>query len=542
VGRAGLESLVWGSLWYIPHDLDTEAPTDKEPTGVESTARGRGRRPLRAVAGSLLSATRKKLSTGRDMVAGFFAAPAEPKGSPSLAALLSFLWPGLGQLYTRRRRTAVIFAVPALLVTLLLLYALRRGAIVFGVQLFADRTVGLITIALVLVVGAWRLVSVVHAFVGGERHRERRIIERAVLVGLAAVIVVSHVVGGAVLMVYNNAGTKIFTTSPIAAATPSQSLKPGETPGPTGTTVPTPGTGHRVTILFTGVDSGSAAGRDETLYDSIMVVSYDPATNSVQMVSVPRDISNFPLYYGGVAPSSMRINALPTDVEAGFKSPEQGSGKGYATLVNEIQYLVGIHIDYHATMNLDGFVKMINIVGGIDIVNPTAICDCAYGDLSKGGWPGYDWMDGSPYGFSLAAGPQHLDGRHALAYVRSRHSAGDNDFARQSRQQQVLLALLHKMAQPSELLNLPTLIDTVGASVTTNFPGNQVADYVALAQEVPSGNFKQVVLDGVYFWNYLPSGATCLYYNKVADLSRQLFGKDSLWQGKPDPPLTCGTA
>jgi LCP family protein required for cell wall assembly len=365
-----------------------------------------------------------------------------------------------------------------------------------------------------------------------------------VLVGLAAVIVVSHVVSGAVLMIYNNAGTQVFPDNnpQIAAVTPTHSLKPGETPWPTGTTEPTPGIGHRVTILFTGVDSGTAIGRDETLYDSIMVVSYDPATNSVEMVSVPRDISNFPLYFGGVAPSSMRINALATDVEAGFKSPEQGSGKGYTTLVNEIQYLVGIHIDYHATMNLDGFVKMIDIVGGIDIVNPAAICDCAYGDLSKGGWPGYDWMDGSPYGFSLAAGPQHLDGRHALAYVRSRHSAGDNDFARQSRQQQVLLALLHKIAQPSELLNLPSLINTVGASVTTNFPGNQVADYVALAQEVPSGNFKQVVLDGVYFWNYLPSGATCLYYNKVADLSRQLFGHDSLWQGKPDPAFTCGSA
>jgi anionic cell wall polymer biosynthesis LytR-Cps2A-Psr (LCP) family protein len=98
------------------------------------------------------------------------------------------------------------------------------------------------------------------------------------------------------------------------------------------------------------------------------------------------------------------------------------------------------------------------------------------------------------------------------------------------------------MAQPSQLLNLPKLIDTVGSSVTTNFPADQVADYVAISQNVPSGNFKQVVLDGVYFWDYLPSGATCLYYNKVADLSRQLFGPDSLWQGKPDPAFTCGSA
>jgi anionic cell wall polymer biosynthesis LytR-Cps2A-Psr (LCP) family protein len=475
-------------------------------------------------------------------LAAFFAAPAEPKGSPSLAAVLSFLWPGLGQLYTRTRRTAVIFAVPAVLATALLLYALRRGAFVFGAQLFADRTVGLITVGLVLLVGAWRVVSVVHAFGGGEQRKERRILDRAVLGGLAAVIVFSHVAGGAFLMMYSNAGTKVFSpkTSIVELATPTHSLKPGETPGPTATPVPTPAIGQRVTILFTGVDSGTGIGRDETLYDSIMVVSYDPTANSVQMVSVPRDITNFPFYFGGVAPSSMRINALPTDVAAGFKSPDSP----YMTLVNEVQFLIGIHIDYYAVMNLDGFVKMIDIVGGIDIVNPTAICDCAYGDPNIPGnwWPGYDWMDGSPYGFQLAAGPQHLDGRHALAYVRSRHSAGDNDFARQARQQQVLIALVHKMADPSQLLNLPKLIDTLASSITTTFPPDQVADYIAIAQGVPGGNFKQVVLDGDYFWGYLSSGATCLNYNKVADMSRQVFGPDSLWQGKADPADTCGTA
>jgi LCP family protein required for cell wall assembly len=496
---------------------------------------------LSATAGAYLSAARKKLSAGRKQLAAFFAAPAEPKGSPSLAALLSFVWPGLGQFYTRRRRTAAIFAVPALLATLLLLYALRGGPLVLGAQLFADRTVGLVAIGLVLLAGAWRLISVAHAFVGGERRTERRILDRAVLGGLAAVIVFSHLAGAAVLMVYSNAGTKVFNQNPPIAdmATPSHSLRPGETPGPNATTASTPAIGHRVTILFTGVDSGTGVGRDETLYDSIMVVSYDPATNSVQMVNVPRDITNFPLYFGGVAPSSMRINALPSNVRAGFKSPDSP----YMTLVNEVQYLIGIHIDYYAIMNLDGFVKMIDIVGGIDIVNPTAICDCAYGDpnVPGAGWPGYDWRDGSPYGFQLAAGPQHLDGRHALAYVRSRHSAGDNDYARQSRQQQVLLALLHKMAEPTQLLNLPTLIDTVGSSLTTNFPADQVADYVAIGTK-PGVNVKQVVLDGVYFWNYLPSGATCLYYNKVADLSRQLFGPASLWQGKPDPAFTCGAA
>ncbi len=491
---------------------------------------------------SFLRSGLKPLYIGKRRLEAIFAVPDEPPPSgigrsPSLAALLSFVWPGLGQLYTRKRRLAAVFAVPALLVTLLLAYELRRGPVVFAARLFAERNVGLIAVALLVLFGVWRLGAVVHAFLSGERKRSRRRLDGVVVSVLAVVIVVSHAGAGVYLLDYSNAGNEVFNSgdsSLIDNSTPAPSLAPGQTPNPTPTEVPAtqPPPGSRVTILFTGVDSGPAVGRDEHLYDSIMVVSYDPKTNSVQMVSVPRDISNFPLYYGGVAPSWMRLNAYPTDIGDGFKSPDSP----YTSLVNEVQYLVGVHIDYHAVMDLGGFVKMIDIVGGIDVVNPTTICDCA-----SGNWPGYDWMDGSPYGFYLPAGPQHLDGRHALAYVRSRHSAGDNDFNRQTRQQQVLLALLHKMADPDQILNIPTLIDTVGSSVSTNFPANEVADYVAIGESVPSDNFKQVVLDGPYFWGYLSSGASCLYYGKVADLSRQLFGQDSLWNGKADPADTCGS-
>jgi LCP family protein required for cell wall assembly len=450
-----------------------------------------------------------------------------------VAALLSFLWPGLGQLYTGRRRLAIAFAVPAALVLLVLIYQMRQGLVVFGARLVSPRF-AFAALVIVVLLGAWRVVAVAHAFVAGEALDTRRTLERAVLAALVAAIVVSHSAAGYMLWVTYNAGSKAFNPNSDLVDLATPSLTPGETPGPSDNAAPSaappPPADSRVTILFNGVDSSPSRG--EHLYDSIMVVSYDPKTNSVQMVSVPRDISNFPLYFGGKAPDWMRMNALPTDVHAGFKSPDSP----YMTLVNEVQYLVGIQIDYYAVMDLGAFVKMVDMVGGIDVDNPSTICDCA-----SGSWPGYDWMDGSPYGFYLPAGPQHLDGRHALAYVRSRHSAGQNDYSRQGRQQQVLLALLHKMAEPSQLLNLPNLINTLASSVTTTFPADKVADYVAIGQDVPGGNIKQVVLDGVYFWGYLSSGASCLHYDKVAELSRQLFGQDSLWSGKADPVATCGT-
>ena len=462
-------------------------------------------------------------------------APGKPmirgrRGSPSLAALLSFLWPGLGQLYVGKRRWALVFAVPPLLILVLLAYALRRGLVVFAAQLFADRTVGLATVAILLLLGVWRLASVVNAFVSGESPKTHRLLNRAVVVALAAVIVVSHLGGGYYLLAYSDAGSQVFNpgdgdSSLIDEATPGPSLAPGQTPAPTASPLPTPSSGGRVTILFTGVDS--APSRSEHLYDSIMVVSYDPATNSVQMVSVPRDSASFPFYFGGVDRATVKINSIPTYVRNGWiKSPDTP----YMTLVKEVSYLVGVPINYYAVMNLDGFVAMIDKVGGIDVVNPSVIDD-----------PSYDWLNGQKHGFYLAAGPQHLNGKNALAYVRSRHGADNSDWRRASRQQQVLVALLHKMASPAEILALPGLISTLGSSVTTTFPANQVADYVAMGENVPSKNFSQVVLGPPYSITGISTvtASSCLLNAKVAALSIQLFGQDSLWYGKPAPANTC---
>ena len=440
--------------------------------------------------------------------------------SPALAALLSFLWPGLGQgLIAGQRRAAALFAVPAVLALLLLAYGLARGPFVFAAQLFADRNIGLAAVVILILLGVLRVAAVVHAYRAGEPRETRRRFDRAVLVGLVAVIVASHLGSSCLLLAYSNAGAQMFgspaNSSLIDLTMPGTSLAPGQTPG----SLPTPVSGGRVTILLTGISAG------ENLYDSIMVVSYDPKANSVQMISMPRDSAYFPLYFGGVY--SAKINSLPRYVSTGvIRSPDSP----YLTLVKEIGYLVGIPINYYAAMDVDGFVQMIDMGGGIDVVNPNPIADGTY-----------DWLDGIHYGFYLSAGPHHLDGKNALAYVRSRHTVGDYDWGRASRQQEVLVDLLHKMAQPSQILNLPKLISTLGSSVTTDFPGNKVADFVAAGQSVPKGNMKQVVLGPPYsipipndpYYRY------CLLNAKVVALSIQWFGQDSTWYGKPTPANTC---
>jgi LCP family protein required for cell wall assembly len=453
--------------------------------------------------------------------------------SPALAAGLSFLWPGLGQFYLGRRRLAAVFAVPAILIAIVFLYQFRQGFLVFGARLLADPAYAIPAVLVIVAAGAIRLASVIHAFLCGIPNPNRKVLERGLLTALVLTIVLTHTAAGYGVWYFNQSFRTTFKDNPalIDQPTAPPSLPPGQTAPPATPTAPPatiPPIGSRVTILFTGVDADPTRG--EHLYDSIMVVSYDPKTNSVQMVSVPRDSASFPLYFGGKVSSKVRINSLPTYVRNGWViSPDAP----YDTLVKEVQYLVGIPINYHAVMNLDGFVQMIDMVGGIDVNNPSAIDD-----------PVYATPGGQIIGFHLAAGVQHLNGNEALGYVRSRHGAGNNDWAREGRQQQVIVALLHKMSQPSALLQLPTLIDKLASSVSTDFPADRVADYIAIGQSIPGENIKQQVLGPPDYTVILPSGTstastTCLLNARVAALSVQLFGTDSLWYGKPAPANTC---
>lgn len=425
--------------------------------------------------------------------------------SPSLAALLSFVWPGLGQTYTGHRRLAIVFALPMFVAVAALAYNALDGLKVLAAR-FLDPRFAFLVFAVVVLLGVWRLVAVVNAFRQGDPRLVRRWGERFAALLLIAAIVLPHAGGAFYLWSTYAMDTQIFgggSDDPVEAAI-------------------NPVTGSRVTILLTGVDAYST--RSESLYDSLMVVSFDRASNRIAMVSVPRDTSGFPFYFGGT--SKIKINALPTYVRNGWiKSGDEP----VTTLVKEIQYLVGIDINYYATMDLASFSKMIDMVGGVDIDVPNAIND-----------PTYDWLDGSPYGFQISAGMHHMNGRIALAYVRSRHGSGNNDWQREGRQQQLLVALEQKMATPDMLLELPSLTSEAGNLVHTNFPADQVADMVQAADKIPADNYDKYVLGPPYSVSGTSSTAytSCLKLDKVAALSVQLFGKDSLYYGKKQGP-TC---
>jgi LCP family protein required for cell wall assembly len=437
--------------------------------------------------------------------------------STSLAVLLSFLWPGLGQLYQGRRRTAALYGLPVAAAVLIVIVQLLGGIERFAATLL-DPTVALTLVILVVLLAIWRLFSMADALLGGERRRPpgRRIVI-PLFAGLTALVILSHAWVGAVTWAFYDAGSHIFVGDRGPDATPATN----ETPDPSSNEVdfqatpfPTPPTtSKRISILVTGIDSGH--GREHALTDTIMLVSVDPDTGKVAMLSFPRDISNFQLYSGGTYRG--KINSLMTYARL---HPDQFPDGGLPTLAKEVGFLAGVPIQYFAAINLEGFQKMIDVVGGVDVVNPKRIDD-----------PVYDWFDGTR-GFHLAAGPVHLNGKVGLAYVRSRYGAGDSDFTRAARQQQVLSALRKKLTDPSVLARLPELLKAVGSSIRTNYPSDQVRDLADIASQVSDDNTEKHVL-GPPYAVHPPTNTTGGIYTlqldmgRMAKLSVNLFGSDS---------------
>jgi LCP family protein required for cell wall assembly len=441
------------------------------------------------------------------------------RSSPTLAVVLSFLWPGLGQWAQHRVRAAALYAFPVAVVVVVLVAQLLGGFEGFAANLL-DPSVAITLVILVALMAIWRLISMIDALVAARSRIGRGSGAVPVAILLAAMVIVTHLWLGNLTWAFYDAGSQIFVGDRGPDATPSvvdasglpessdNSVDFQATPFPTPAT-----TSKRITILVTGIDSGH--GRNHALTDTLMLISVDPDTNKVAMLSFPRDISDFPMYDGTTYHG--KINSLMTYARL---HPGDFPDGGLPTLAKEIGYLAGVPVGYFAAINLDGFSRMIHLVGGVDVVNPRRIDD-----------PHYDWFDGT-HGFQLAAGPVHLDGRIGLAYVRSRQGIGDSDFTRAARQQQVLQALRKKLTNPSVIARFPRLVQALGSSVRTNYPVADVKRLINIAANVTDKDtFKKVL--GPPYAVHPPSNTTGGIYTlvfdmkKLAALSIQLFGNDS---------------
>lgn len=441
-----------------------------------------------------------------------------PSRSPSVAALLSFLWPGLGHWYNGRRRAALLFATPALL-ALAALLAKAVGGVEQLVALLLAPSSALTIAILVVLLGLWRLIALIDA-VGTPRQPWRRRSGALVLV-LALVVVATHAWAGSVAWAFYVQGNRIFTaeTNPDATDAPPS---PGTSTGPEddyeATPAVTPVTVNaRINILLLGVDS--AQSRSTELTDTLLVASIDPTTSDVALISFPRDLSNFQLSDGRRYKG--KINSLMNWVR---RHPDEFPDGPMPTLVKELGFLLGAPIHYYAALDLAGFRRMIDAAGGVKVTVDKALNDVRY-----------DWLDGRR-GFRISKGKHTLDGETALAYVRSRFSPGDNDFNRARRQQQVLLALRKQLTTPEMLPKITELVEVAGDTIRTNFPSDRIDEMVGLAGGVDNDSVRSVVLGPPYAHNPVSSDGIYrleLDMERIAKLSIEIFGAASAYSETP---------
>jgi LCP family protein required for cell wall assembly len=226
--------------------------------------------------------------------------------------------------------------------------------------------------------------------------------------------------------------------------------------------------GQRVTALVIGVDSG--VGRNTYLTDTMIIVSLDRATGTVSMLSIPRDMVDVPMPDGRQYRD--KINSL---VAYARHHPEQfpgSNGTGFDVLMGALGTLTQIPIDYYAKVDLGGFVRVIDVLGGVDVNVAHGFCD-----------PGYDEY-GFANGFSITAGLHHLNGQQALAYARVRKASGESDFTRAARQQEVISGIRDSIVHGGFLNDPIGLLQAFGQTIETNLPRDLLPDLADLATQV----------------------------------------------------------
>jgi len=252
---------------------------------------------------------------------------------------------------------------------------------------------------------------------------------------------------------------------PTATPTPMATLPPGvptHSPAPpTPTPYPAWDGNRPIHILLLGVDS-RVGEEGPPRSDTIIIVRVDPVGERIDLLSVPRDLLvDIPGYY------ATKINAAYPFGESDDDVP--GGGPTLAAQTVELNF--GIRIDYFAEVDIAGMETIIDTLGGIILDVPGIVKDEQYPTENYG----YTRVYFSP-------GIQLMGGQTAVRYSRTRHD--DGDFARQERQQQVLLALRERALATGLIAQLPALIDDVGDSVRTDLSMRQALSLARLAQEM----------------------------------------------------------
>lgn len=422
---------------------------------------------------------------------------------PWLAALLSFVFPGLGQAYAGQRRIAVLLAVPVLLLIAAITAAVNGVGDLRNGLLSSTFLVAVVTTNVALF--GWRTFAIAHAGLAPPTvdPRERRIGLTTVAILVVAAIGMHAWVGVVVGQLDDTLrqvfGRTIVDSAPAPNPPASGAVEQPDEP------VNTPqyrwdGT-ERINILLLGTDADPS--RDAVLTDVVLVISIDPVAETAAMISVPRDTGFLPmpdesLFVGGVFPGKVNELALHASLDPATWCPDladDATACGLRTIERSVGLYLGLQIHHYAMVDMAGFAELIDALGGVTLCLPGELHDPQFdGSLSNAG-------PGDP--LVLPAGCHEYDGLDALAYARSRKGwiempdgtrQDQSDFSRNERQQKLLLALRNELAEADIFFELPAVLRAIAASVSTDVPRDQAGDLASLLPLITGPDIERVVL------------------------------------------------
>lgn len=258
-------------------------------------------------------------------------------------------------------------------------------------------------------------------------------------------------------------------------------------------------------ILLLGVAGKGHDGSELT--DTIVILMIRPQQKRVALLSIPRDL------YVKVPDLNIgysRVNAVYT-----FGNQYKYETGGIGLLKKTIKEVTGVPIDNYVLMDFEGFVDLVDTLGGIEVDNKEDIYDTAY--------PGPNFTYQT---FKLKKGGHLLDGQTALKYVRTRHSA-EGDFGRARRQQEALQVIRTKIFDLNpifELDKISQIMDTLGEHIKTDLAIDEMKTLYDIHKEEPL--VTSAVIDanpetGVVIESKEPLG------NAVADVLKPRLGNDN---------------
>jgi LCP family protein required for cell wall assembly len=261
----------------------------------------------------------------------------------------------------------------------------------------------------------------------------------------------------------------------------------------------------RVTMLIMGIDYRDwIAGEGSPRSDTMMLVSVDPITLKASMLSIPRDL--------WVEIPGFTYNRINTAYMLGEAYNLPGGGPGLA--MKAVENLVGVPIQYYAVVDFYTFERLVDEIGGIDILVHEPMWISPIGGHMI-------WVEAKPYRFN---------GAEALAYARVRHTGG-GDFSRAQRQQQVILAIMDRVVGadmlPTLISRAPALYQEVSSGVRTNLSLEQIISLAWLALKIPSDQVQSGVISPPSMVGFYtrPDGAQVLRFvpDEIRSLRDQLF-------------------